>query len=70
MSKKDFANKLAAGMRRAKQSPAPRAVTPAVTVRARAGAGVKPRRARQNHPSPSSSPDPWRDLHPARIWPD
>jgi len=68
MSKKDFANKLAAGMRRAKQSPAPRAVAPAVAVRARAG--VKPRRARQNDPTPSSSLDPWRDLHPKRIWPD
>lgn len=68
MSKKDFANKLAAGMRRAKQSPAPRAVAPAATVRA--GTGVKPRRARQNAPSPRSNLGPWRDLHPERIWPD
>lgn len=68
MSEKDFAGKLAAGMRRAKQSPTPRATAPADA--AHVGASVKACRARQSDQSPVPSPDPWRDLHPERIWPD
>ena len=67
MTKKDFAAKLAAGVRRARQSPAASASNaapeplPVQTSRA----------ARQADLSPSPTLDrPWDNLHPQRIWPD
>lgn len=67
MTKKDFAGKLAAGMRRARQSPSP---APAAITPANAAPGA-PRFARQADQSPRASLDcPWDNLHPERIWPD
>ena len=70
MTKKDFAAKLAAGVRRARQSPAasasnaaPAAPEPLPVQASRA--------ARQADLSPSPTLDrPWDNLHPQRIWPD
>ena len=64
MIEKDFASKLAAGMRRAKQAPA-------VEVSAPASAPAPPRAAARPSGRPTACPDnPWNDLHPARVWPD
>ena len=67
MTKKNFAAKLAAGVRRARQSPTASA----------AGAAPEPlpvqasRAARPANLSPSPTLDrPWDNLHPQRIWPD
>lgn len=72
MTEKDFASKLAAGMRRARQSPP--APTPArAPVAAASPSRVAPRTrfARQADQSPPTNLDrPWDDLHPKRIWPD
>ncbi len=69
MSEKNLAGKLAAGTRRAKQSPAPHAPAPDDTVHS--GAHAKARYARQNDQSPPPSLDyTWTNLHPERIWPD
>lgn len=69
MSGKDLADKLAAGLRRARQSPAPDAAAPAEAVHG--SASVKARYARQSDQSPPPGLDrPWDDLHPERIWPD
>lgn len=68
MSEKDFAGKLAAGLRRARQ-PAPGAQ--ASSAPAAAPATPASRVARQSDQSPPASLDrPWDNLHPARIWPD
>lgn len=70
MSDKDFTSKLAAGMRRAKQpgtteaSVTPAAMTPAAAI-------PQESTARPSAATPSASPqDPWKELHPKRIWPD
>lgn len=67
MTDKDFTSKLTAGVRRAKQPgsietsvpPAP-AVTTTQASTAQSSAA-----ASSTHPE-----DPWKDLHPKRIWPD
>ena len=66
MTKKDFASKLAAGIRQAKgqSSPAPENKSAAPSAPA-------PKFARQaNQSPPASLDDPWKNLHPQRIWPD
>lgn len=73
MKKKGFAEKLAAGVRQARQlAPAPPATKPAPP--ARRSAPAAPRRpafARQEDQAPPASLDrPWDNLHPRRIWPD
>lgn len=63
MTKKDFAAKLAEGVRRARQPPAAVAPEPLPVQTSRA--------ARQADLSPSPTLDrPWDNLHPQRIWPD
>lgn len=72
MSEKDFAGKLAAGMRRAKQPPSlqPDAAAPAAFTPGGKDAATM-RVARQADLVPPVSPDdPWDNLHPERIWPD
>ncbi len=63
MSKKTLGNKLAQGVRQARQ-PAPAAakkITPS----------TPPRSAAKVRQSPASTLDsPWTNLHPERIWPD
>lgn len=72
MSGKNFAGKLAAGMRRAKQPPSLQPDTTAEAAATPAGKGTAtPRVARQADRSPSViSDNPWDNLHPERIWPD
>lgn len=74
MSGKDFASKLAAGMRRAKDptattATAPAAPTPAPVatppVSTRAASPLAPVRS-----GASPTDNPWTNLHPTRIWPD
>ena len=70
MTKKDFAAKLATGVRRGRQSPAASAAGAAPV--APEPLPVQPSRAaRQADLSPSPTLDrPWDNLHPQRIWPD
>lgn len=66
MINKDFASKLAAGMRRAKEPAA------AVSVPAAAPAPAPVARpvAQPSRPATKGHDNPWSDLHPTRIWPD
>lgn len=67
MIDKDFTSKLAAGMRRAKQPAEAEASVPAAAVTTTTQASA----ARPPAAVSSASPgDPWKDLHPQRIWPD
>ena len=67
MKKKDFAAKLAAGVRQARHFTPPTASTDATS----AGSGRQSRFARQADQTPPPSLDrPWENLHPERIWPD
>lgn len=67
MIDKDFTSKLAAGMRRAKQPAETEASVPAaaVTTTTQASPARPPAAASSTNPG-----DPWKDLHPQRIWPD
>ena len=67
MKKKDFAAKLAAGVRQARQ------FTPSTAIPNVISPGGKrtSRFARQTDQAPFPSLDrPWENLHPERIWPD
>lgn len=74
MSENDFTGKLAAGLRRTRQSspPASNAGTPLSHASATGDRGASGARyARQGDQSPPASLDsPWDNLHPERIWPD
>ena len=70
MIEKDFAGKLAAGMRRAKQPSTAETSVPAATTSS-ATVAAQPVTARRAGESLSvSTEDPWANLHPKRIWPD
>lgn len=67
MTDKDFASKLAAGMRRAKEPAAMEASVPAA---APAPAPVARPAAQPSRPAATGHGNPWTNLHPTRIWPD
>ncbi len=70
MTKKDFAAKLAEGVRRARQSPAASAAD-AAPVAPEPLPAKATWAARPADLSPSPTLDrPWDNLHPQRIWPD
>lgn len=74
MTDKDMAGKLAAGMRRAKQTAtiiAAEPVAKAASNKTAAASYVAPTRPAQAKVTPPSRADgPWNNLHPARVWPD
>lgn len=73
MSENDLAGKLAAGLRRARQTlpDAAPATTPTPVARTVHPAPPPPRFAQQGDQSPPASLDqPWVNLHPERVWPD
>ena len=67
MTDKDFASKLAAGMRRAKEPAAMEASVPAA---APAPVPVARPAAQPSRPAKTGHDNPWTNLHPTRIWPD
>jgi hypothetical protein len=72
MTEKDFAGKLAASLRRARQSaPAAPAADAPLAAGSPSRVVSRARFARQSDQSPPASLDrPWDNLHPERIWPD
>lgn len=71
MTDKDFASKLAASMRRAKEPSATPASVPATVTTSVPVTPPPPRHARPSSQAAGTRLDnPWTNLHPTRIWPD